>query len=397
MDIQFRTLTPIWTGDIGRDSSHVRETGILGSLRWWYEGIVRGMGGYACDPTEHTCLLDAEKYDNGVKAGLSGSRLLAHAGLCPACQLFGATGWKRRFRLNVWGLNREPLYFEASPQIKQAAEFWLLSIFDTTDKEERRAQGRNRTLPEVKVGALWSDEARLSILPAADDIDGITHRLRYALHFISGYGAMGAKTQNGFGRTLIEKIDPEVIREARRLIRADIAAYKAEHPNAKAQQELFSTRRFFSMTYELAGTKAADYITHLQPFGDLPGQRRPRYRPCAFDIRYKSVMGGIDGQGGYGMRTVLKSIFGRDTANVLLGSGGGFGSERSGSRIHVSHLYRTADDAPWRVRVFGYVPDGVTDDRGRLVTIDDVKQAVGEFLVGASGMFPGSVLKTEYK
>lgn len=80
MEIHLKTLTPLWTGGAGRTCDRVHETGIIGSLRWWYEAIVRGLGGSACDPTNSKCQ----------------DRI--H---CVACELFGCTGWKRKFRLEV--------------------------------------------------------------------------------------------------------------------------------------------------------------------------------------------------------------------------------------------------------------------------------------------------------
>lgn len=44
------TLTPLWTGGVDERCDRIYESGILGSLRWWYEAIVRGLGGEACDP-----------------------------------------------------------------------------------------------------------------------------------------------------------------------------------------------------------------------------------------------------------------------------------------------------------------------------------------------------------
>ena len=86
--IQCEPLTPVWTGDAGGQGERTRETGLLGSLRWWYEAILRGGGFYACDPSAGTCVYDDEQ-------GL--------AGICLACQLFGCTGYSRRFRLEVEG------------------------------------------------------------------------------------------------------------------------------------------------------------------------------------------------------------------------------------------------------------------------------------------------------
>lgn len=99
--ITLQTTTPIWTGGIGGVPDRLHETGIVGSLRWWYEAIVRGLGGHACDPTsDNKCNFDQEKYDKSDSKKSEPERL-REAGLCDACQVFGATGWKRRFRLEV--------------------------------------------------------------------------------------------------------------------------------------------------------------------------------------------------------------------------------------------------------------------------------------------------------
>ncbi len=100
LTVKIKTLTPLWTGGIDGTMDRIHETGILGSLRWWYEAIVRGLGGSACDPTgEHKCSFEAGKYRKS-KATDERQRL-RDAGLCDVCQVFGATGWKRRFRLEL--------------------------------------------------------------------------------------------------------------------------------------------------------------------------------------------------------------------------------------------------------------------------------------------------------
>ena len=99
LTIKIKTLTPLWTGGVDGTMDRIHETGIIGSLRWWYEAIVRGLGGSACDPTEGKCSFDAEKYRKS-KATDERQRL-RDAGLCDVCQVFGATGWQRRFKLEI--------------------------------------------------------------------------------------------------------------------------------------------------------------------------------------------------------------------------------------------------------------------------------------------------------
>ncbi len=61
-DIRIKTLTPLWTGGVDGKADRIHETGLLGSLRWWYEAIVRGLGGTACDPSEGECRFKREKF-----------------------------------------------------------------------------------------------------------------------------------------------------------------------------------------------------------------------------------------------------------------------------------------------------------------------------------------------
>jgi CRISPR-associated protein Cmr1 len=83
MEIVLKTLTPLWTGGTDQTTDRLHETGLLGSLRWWYEALVRGLGGYACDPTSEDRCPDKDGRH------------------CVACELFGCTGWARKFRLRV--------------------------------------------------------------------------------------------------------------------------------------------------------------------------------------------------------------------------------------------------------------------------------------------------------
>jgi len=96
LQIQLKTLTPLWTGDIDRRSNEIQETAIVGSIRWWYESLVRGLGGFACDPTSNdSCIFDEEAYSqtNSLEAGLKD--------VCPVCRVFGCTGYSSKFRLLI--------------------------------------------------------------------------------------------------------------------------------------------------------------------------------------------------------------------------------------------------------------------------------------------------------
>jgi CRISPR-associated protein Cmr1 len=175
---KLRTKTPIWTGGIGGTMDHLQETGIIGSLRWWYEAILRGLVSDACDPTVHSCILDLDQYKKLSDKPL-GERL-HESGLCDACQVFGATGWKRRFRLSVSG------------QMEGSGP--------TTHQQPtgNRYKRDGRTPPSWYFkGPGQSGEFTISITPSSREFNPIL--ITGLLKLINGYGGLAAKTQMGYG------------------------------------------------------------------------------------------------------------------------------------------------------------------------------------------------------
>lgn len=88
---QFTALTDLWTGSVTLEETggQIKEktgpdrlitTGLVGSIRWWFEVLVRGLGGTACDPNDTKC--EDRKH-------------------CVVCELFGCTGWARKFRFEA--------------------------------------------------------------------------------------------------------------------------------------------------------------------------------------------------------------------------------------------------------------------------------------------------------
>lgn len=101
MELEIRTLTPLWTGGVDAGKvDRIHETGIIGSLRWWLEAFVRGLGGQVNDPTQDERSGFDQKECEKSRALDKRARLRA-AGLCDVSQIFGATGWRRRFRIEV--------------------------------------------------------------------------------------------------------------------------------------------------------------------------------------------------------------------------------------------------------------------------------------------------------
>lgn len=111
LQVECELLTPLRTA--GMDTrlpmgDRLHETGLLGGIRWWYEALVRGLDGYACDPTApepgQRCQFKGEAYERVRQAGLGAEAIRAGLqNVCPTCCLFGCTGWSRKFRLTVTG------------------------------------------------------------------------------------------------------------------------------------------------------------------------------------------------------------------------------------------------------------------------------------------------------
>ena len=174
MEVEVKTLTPLWTGGTKSGAvDRVHETGIIGSLRWWFEVMVRGMGGEACDPTaaEEKCIYDAEKPNKGI---------------CRVCEIFGATGWRRRFRLVVNDYTKPDPSVE--PMVKANRSY--------TDSREKKRQ------PSWYFPKNLQDKPRtgnlvVQIYNTMPDFQPAI--IGGLLQFMADWAAIGARAQLGFG------------------------------------------------------------------------------------------------------------------------------------------------------------------------------------------------------
>lgn len=164
MQIHLNFVTPLWTGDASGQAKRVQVTGLLGSLRWWYEALVRGGGGYACDPTGE-------------------QRCIAESGLCAACQVFGATGQAKAFRLN---LTQTSMHSQRP--------------YGLTDEVVRsRRPGRDGQPARYYFPAGLQGQAHLTVLPRRPGDAATAILIASLLEFIRRYAALGAKTNLGYG------------------------------------------------------------------------------------------------------------------------------------------------------------------------------------------------------
>jgi len=147
----------------------IHETGIIGNLRWWYEAIVRGLGGEACDPTTHSCAYDREKPNNG---------------LCDVCQVFGATGWRRRFNLSVHETQMQPQSVTHPMRANRIYQNRQGKNIPPTWYFPNPPQGGNFLIEVQSSSSVFSVELVQGLIQLSVD-----------------WTALGARTQMGFGVT----------------------------------------------------------------------------------------------------------------------------------------------------------------------------------------------------
>jgi CRISPR-associated protein Cmr1 len=306
VEIKLRTLTPVYTGGIDGKSDRIHAPGILGSLRWWYETILRGHGLRACDPSAHSCLYDPAKSE----------RLGVSKQICAACQVFGATGYARRFRLEVIS-NDAPAWERADPP---------LNI---------RPFGRTRGwyLNAGRVGTetimLTGDDANLA-------------RMLGLLRFIERYGNIGAKPQLGQGVFNIESIKDKATGNTRPSI--DLS------PGSEPIGELPDLRTFTFFRFRF-NPQSPNWWTQVS------GLRELRNRRDDWAI--------VEKQAAQGMVPVSPALknhvrYGQQWSPSIAAwlFGTLRGNERVRSKISFSWAYRA--DSLWEIRGWVYVPQDQT-------------------------------------
>jgi len=177
LSFRIRTLTPIVTGDYEQSNNKIIATGLLGSLRyqyWLLKALTCCPDGKPTDlPLIETDGLESYQDEAGLH------RALLRVG--PVNQLFGCTGWKRLFRLQVSEADSKEK-IEASARFgKKAARQWEFILTFRQDRDITALVAR---------GWLFSLEQEIKTLMA----------------FVHDYGWLGAAPQNGFGWVKVQPL-----------------------------------------------------------------------------------------------------------------------------------------------------------------------------------------------
>jgi CRISPR-associated protein Cmr1 len=367
LEITLKTLTPLWTGGADGKSDRLHVTGILGSLRWWYEAIVRGLGGYVSDPTAEPSAarseFDTAAYAQAQRDKRPYAETLA-AGLktvCPVSYLFGTTGWARLFQLQAVDVPTTPLHFRTMVGMNQG---WLTRIFG----------GESRNISDLKVPY---GELRCQVALRGHDSEFARNQLALALRFAAEHAGLGAKLQHGFGQITLTLPAPMAsvtvvggLAELAERLRS--SGLRASGPLTETP---FDLRNFVSLTYDAPANAFAAFKTGRTHFGSEQKRNETGYLPCVFDLRYK-------GTGSWGMRRWLEDPHGAKhwshvDANQLMGVSKKQGEidnedDRQAGRLCFGMPYRLANGT-YRLRVYGFAPPG-------LLTPEELRDLCNEYV-----------------
>ena len=319
---KFITLTPIWTGNIDKKSPILKESGLIGSLRSWYETIIRGYGGIACDPTS----------DDQCPQKIKG--IERH---CDVCELFGCTGWAKKIRLIVFG-GRE--FKEGEIRIKLPGQKfgWLLGsgimgVIDSNIKVLRINLGLLETEKEIK-NTIW-----------------------VIMNFMSKWSAIGARHQVGYGvflfknETNVDAFTSYIDKILKRSERRE-ALYQTNLPDIT---EFFFCKINFTKDFPKRWNEIFRDVI-LKDKESLEKCYQNNFLPISPLVRYK-----------------LRQLFREEFLNLdererrmlrhfLLGTVRGV---RTASKISVSHAYKINNS--WELRIWGWIPPNLPKIKRNIV------------------------------
>lgn len=298
--VKIKPLTPMWTGDVNKNCKYLRETGILGSLRWWYEAVVRGLGGTACDPTNSKC--EGKKH-------------------CDACELFGCTGWARKFRLEV---NHSDVDF-------------VVPMIEIGTREMRKIRGSDKYLKRTSSGCMTDGTIDLAFVPLRDITDYERSLLSKTFEVIEKYGALGARISQGNG--LIKIVENQFPGQVLPLSKLS----KTRQTNDVSIDNFCSLRMHLVFSNEISNIIDKFWI-HQNRHRDIDDSKQYsnwrdnwaqfQFLPLAYHIR----------------DTIRSSETNTNTRHKTFGTGG---RNSKGSKVFVSHAYLISNESV-EIRIFGF-------------------------------------------
>ncbi len=338
LTVRLRTLTPLYTGGVDGTMDRIHETGILGSLHWWYEAIVRGLEGSACDPVS-----DGRCPDN-------------EGNYCDVCAVFGATGLQRAFRMEG------PVWWNEAPQAK------------LTVKMRRNRQHRGWHLGRGLMGQAALQFIPLR-LPDSWTQEDLWQSLLLTWTIMAKWGGLGPKTQQGYG-VVQAGFEGTVLDVEQALQAFDRLRNRINRRQVKHNDHWPSLDRFFfaKVNFNLGEQEPQEWLrqrtTWIGPNEEIDWYlEQPNNEnsvlPLASVVRYhlrQFIRQARDGNNRW--------VFSHDTRHHLMGEQG------RKSLIHVSHAYPIENNG-WEFRIWGWIPEQLPGGIDRPTVFQYLRQWLG--------------------
>lgn len=207
MDVRFRTITPLWTGDAWRQNRRIMPQSILGSMRFWFDVFCQAVGwktaGYDAES------VDSKKFHKNAMSFLESNagtgifdlsmKILDELGLSLSSIIFGCEGW--RGVIGIKGIEVRSFHSDHRPRLP-----------DAIAKKRDEPDGKWIEITKYEVKKRLQENYHIWFFPnrsfygegtisfvCADPI--LKENLLFPLlAFIQDYGFLGGKNNVGFGR-----------------------------------------------------------------------------------------------------------------------------------------------------------------------------------------------------
>lgn len=229
IEFKIRTLTPLWSGDIFGKSEKLRQTAILGSLRYIGEALLRSFGLFVCP----TIGENKSNIKNCIYKGKESE-------LCAGCYVWGATGWQRQFRF----------YFDGKYSLKtyKLTDFWLKEILGK----------KSETVKMVDIQDTATIQFHsLNTFNALEDTLGVSTEdyLHLLIYTASEFGTIGSKARTGFGFfEVVDGIDKNRVINGIKSLKQNREKIKTVLRNEKTDPDLPDIGKFVRYDFEIHST-----------------------------------------------------------------------------------------------------------------------------------------------
>lgn len=336
LSLSIETLTPIWTAGVGGKVDRIHETGLMGSLRWWYEAMVRGVGGNVCNPTSDK---SNERCPTIDKKGTS------H--YCDVCEIFGATGLKRKFGLYIdFEKNGEYLFDKTK----------IITVTAPNGRNGWRFGASKISSQESPV------EGKIQIYA---EHEKVANHLAILFKIIELHGGLGAKNQLGFGVVNLN------LSENEKTIEANLEKFENDFQNKNHTygtlpdlKNMFFAKLYFQQDIPdgwWENARLASNPKNLDGFRLKQGFSVPIAPAIKYKLRY-----GKNGE------SLLNSLSNTKKANSFFGYTNKSGKQRC--MLNISNAYKK--DGKWQFRLWGWIPEENDSQINRAQLVKEIETLV---------------------